>query len=79
MLLRIFNVYLIFKHSHQNPKSFRIKINIDFEAIIVEVKIHIYMPHFYPIWIKHSGVIFSLMAPYYPERKKNGRGNVGPG
>ena len=29
-----------------------------------------YMGHFYPIWIKHSGVILSLMTPYYPQIKK---------
>ena len=29
-----------------------------------------YMDHFYPIWIKHSGVILSLMAPHYPPNKE---------
>ena len=49
MLLRIVNVYLIIKHSHQKPKLFGIEINIDVDTTIVEVKIHIYMAHFYPI------------------------------
>ena len=80
MFLRIVNVYLIFKHSHQKPKPFRIEIDIDLEATIVEVKIHIYMAHFYPIWIKHSGVILSIMAPYYhppPPQKKSKTDGVG--
>ena len=38
-----------------------------------------YMGHFYPIWIKHSGVILSYMAPHYPKLRKNRWGNVGPG
>ena len=29
-----------------------------------------YMDHFYPIWVKHSGVILSLMAPHYPPNKE---------
>ena len=35
-----------------------------------------YMGHFYPIWIKHSGVILSYMAPHYPKLRKNRWGNV---
>ena len=46
MFLRIVNVHLIFKHSQQKPNPFGIKINIDLEATIVEVKIHIYLIHF---------------------------------
>ena len=48
MFLRIVNAYLIFKHSHQRANPFDVKINTDFEAPSVEVKIHIYMaflPH----------------------------------
>ena len=30
-----------------------------------------YMDHFYPIWIKRSGVILNLMAPHYPQIRKN--------
>ena len=40
-LNRIVNVYLIFKDFHQKPKPFGIEINIDLEATIAEVKIHI--------------------------------------
>ena len=71
MLLRIVNVYLIIKHSHQKPKLFGIEINIDVDTTTVEVKIHIYIAHCYPIWIKHIGVILSLVAPYYPQRKQS--------
>ena len=72
MFLRIVNVNLILKHSHQKPKPFGIKINIDLEAPIVEVKIHIYMAHFYPIWIKHNGLILSLITNFSKERKADG-------
>ena len=30
-----------------------------------------YMGHFYPIWIKHSGLILSLMAPHGPSLPPN--------
>ena len=46
---------MFLRHSHQMPKPFGTEINIDLEAIIVEVKIHIFMAHFYPIWIKQVG------------------------
>ena len=55
MFLRIANVYLIFRHSQKKTKPFGIKINIDLEATSVEKKIYIYMAHFYPLWIEHSG------------------------
>ena len=55
MFLRIANVYLIFRHSQRKTKPFEIKINIDLEATSVEKKIYIYMAHFYPLWIEHSG------------------------
>ena len=29
-----------------------------------------YVGHFYPIWIKHNGVILSLRAPHYPPNKE---------
>ena len=77
MFLRIFNVYLIIKHSHQKPKPFGIEINIDLEATIVEVKLDIYMAHSYPIWIKYSEVILSLVVPFYPQRKQSQWGNDG--
>ena len=57
MFLRIVDVYLIFKHCHQKPKPFGIEINKDLEAAIVTI--HIYMAHFYPIWIECSGVMLS--------------------
>ena len=56
MFLRIANIYLIFKHFQQKPKPFRIKINIDLDAISMEKKINIYMAH---IWIEHSGAMLS--------------------
>ena len=77
MFLRIVDAYLIFKHSHQIANPFEVKVNTDFVASSVEVKTHIYMA-FYPIWIKHSGVMLSL-APYYPQRKQNLEGNDEPG
>ena len=43
MLLRIVDLCLIFKHSPQKCKPFRIKTNIALEATIVEVKIYIYI------------------------------------
>ena len=55
MFLRIVNVYLIFKHSHEKPKPFRIEIDIDLEATIVEVKFRIYMAHFYPFGLNTVG------------------------
>ena len=36
MFLRIINIYLIFKHSHQKSKPFGIEINIDLEATIAK-------------------------------------------
>ena len=38
---------------------FEIKINIDLDVASAEKKIYIYVAHFYPIWIKHSGVMLS--------------------
>ena len=43
MLLRIVDLCLIFKHSPQKCKPFRIKTNIALEATIVEIKIYIYI------------------------------------
>ena len=68
MFLRIVNIYLIFKHSHQKSKPFGIEINIDFEATIVKVKIYIYIAHFYPIWIEHNGVMLNC-SPLFTLKK----------
>ena len=72
MFLRIVNIYLISKHSHQRSKPFGIEINIDLEATTVKVKLQIYMVHFYPIWIEHWGIVEpdSLITP--KESKANG-------
>ena len=43
--------------------------NIDLEATIVEVKIHIYMAHFYFIWIEHW-VILSHGSLVPPKKSK---------
>ena len=77
MFLRMVDVYLIFKHSHQKLKLFVIEINIDLEATIVEVKIHIYMAHFYPFWIEHSQVLLSH-GPLLLQRNQNRWGNDDP-
>ena len=63
-------MYIWFLNILTRSPSLLEEIDIDLEATIVEVKIHIYMAHFYPIWIKHSGVILSIVAPYYPPPKK---------
>ena len=69
-MFQIVDVYLIFKHSHQKPKRFRIEINIDLEATIVEVKICVYMAQFYPIWIEHSGVMLNYDPLLPPKESK---------
>ena len=81
MFLRIVDVYLILKHSNRKPKLFAIKINIDLEVRNVEVKIHIYgpfLPHFYPIWIEHSGGNVEPQPLITPEESKtDGAGALG--
>ena len=69
MFLRIVNVYLTFKHSQWKPKPFGITINIDLEAPTVEKKIYIYMAHFHPLWIEHSGLTYGPLLP--PKKAKS--------
>ena len=41
------------------PLEIKINNNIDLAATVVEMKVHIYMAHFYLIWIELSEVMLS--------------------